>query len=101
MKEQEHAPSRGGIMSFLNKPRGCEVSVVSAKTFESTFEVNGACTESDTSSYSDESGLCDGRTDFIIECNNQEMVFVTSAQGRAVSGFELIADSYMLDYIIF
>jgi hypothetical protein len=85
MKEQEHhAHGRGGIMSFLNKPRGCEVSVVSSKTFASTLEVNGACTESDTSSCTDESGLIDGRTDFIIECNNQEMVFVTSAQGRAV-----------------
>ena len=85
MKEQEHhASGRGGIMSFLNKPRGCEVSVVSDKTFASTFEVNGASTESDTSSCTDESALFDGRTDFIIECNNQEMVFVTSAQGRAV-----------------
>jgi hypothetical protein len=85
MKDQEqNAPGRGGIMSFLNKPRGCEVSVVSIKTFASTSEVNGAYAESDTSSCTDESGLCDGRTDFIIECNNQEMVFVTSAQGKAV-----------------
>lgn len=71
-------------MSFLTKPRGCEGSVVSSKTFASAFEVNGACAESDTSSCTDDSALFDGRTDFIIECNNKEMVFVTSAQGRAV-----------------